>query len=854
MDKLSTELETYDRKRAERNAILIALILLVCFFLARHLVNIWYLTFTPQYYLGIHTLVEFFSITVSFAIAIQCWMIFPHTVSSQRLLIGAVFFAIGFLDLFHTLTYKGMPNLIEASSVEQATWFWIMARLTESVALCIVFLRRNHPIPKTKRKIAFVLLASYLLAVSGTIFTSASELPLLVVEGQGTTPLKNGLEYFISFLHLITALLLLSRYHRTRKLPNLKMALAMFILLLSELIFTLYVSVYDFYNILGHMYKVIGYYFLMKGIYIATIEEPFIAQKRAEEEAIRHQKKLEIITSTVGEGLYVLDREGCVTFSNPEAERLIGYKNDEVLGQNMHMLLHYKKSDGAENVFAECPIYHTILTGQPQRIEDDFFITKNRQLIPVSYVATPIREGGKVTGAVVAFSDITERKQYEAKIKHQAYFDSLTDLPNRQQLIENLRQLIELSSAKNSSFAIMFLDLDRFKNVNDYFGHAVGDLLLQSVAYRLVHCLGTDAQVYRLGGDEFAVVLRDVSNITQITTPTSRMIEEFSIPFTLEGREIFITTSIGISLYPLNGEDEETLIRCADMAMYYAKEMGKNNYQFYTNDMNQKVSEILELESQLYQALDRNELIVYYQPQVEIHSGQIMGMEALVRWMHPERGLVPPGEFIPLAEETGLIVPIGKWVLYTACKQNVEWQRKGFAPMLISVNLSLRQMQQDNLVQMIQEILEETGMDPGYLELEITENIAMFNESYVISKLNKIRSLGIQIAIDDFGTGYSSLSYLRKFPINTLKIDRSFVDGIPVDKGASAIAASTITLAQSLDLHVVAEGVENLEQLHFLETQKCNRAQGYYFSKPIPAEQFEDYLLTYSERNDSPSR
>lgn len=846
MDKLSSDLDPFIRNKEERKTGVIAIFLLVCFFLARYLVDVWYLSFSPHQYLGVHTIVELFSIIISFAIAIQCWMIFPHTVSSHRLLIGAIFFAIGFLDLFHTLTYKGMPIFISESSVAKATWFWIMARLTESIALCVIFMRKNRPIPKTKRKLAFALVVSYLLIVSGTIFAGESWLPMLVVEGQGTTALKNNLEYFISFLHLITVLLLLFRYKHTQQLPNLKMALAMFILLLSELIFTWYLSVYDFYNTLGHLYKGIGYYYLMKGLYIATIEEPYIAQKRAEEKAIRHQKQLELITSTVGEGLYVLDWGGCVTFSNPEAERLIGWKNEELIGQNMHMLIHHEKTDGSGIKLTDCPIYQTILTGQSRRIEDDIFVTKDKRLLPVAYVATPIREEGKITGAVVAFSDSTERKQYEAKIKYQAYFDSLTDLPNRQQLLENLRKLIEVSREQQKSFAIMFLDLDRFKNVNDYFGHAVGDLLLQSVAKRIVHCLGNDAKVYRLGGDEFAIVVHDVENITQITTPTSQIIEEFAAPFTLEGREIFITTSIGISLYPLNGEDEETLIRCADMAMYYAKEMGKNNYQFYTTDMNHKVVETLELESHLYQALDRQELIVYYQPQIDIHTRKIMGMEALLRWNHPQRGLVPPGDFIPLAEETGLIVPIGKWVLQTACKQSVEWQKSGYPPMLVSVNLSLRQMQQDNLLEMIQEVLLETGINPNELELEITENIAMFNESYVISKLNKIRSLGIQIAIDDFGTGYSSLSYLRKFPINTLKIDRSFVGDIPLDKGASAIAASTITLAQSLDLHVVAEGVETLEQLHFLETQKCNRAQGYYFSKPIPAEQFENYFVTYS--------
>lgn len=835
-------------QKTERHIYLAAMTVLGCFIAVTLLQKILNIRVPLENYLGIHMVLEFFSIAVSFAIAIQCWMIFPHTVSRHRLLVGAVFFAVGLLDLIHTLTYKGMPAFVGESSIAKATWFWISARLTESFFVFLVFALKDRPIATEMRRVIFFGVCAYLMAVIVTIFTAANLLPVLVVEGNGTTPLKNMLEYLVSLLHLTTVGILFRRYRQSKRLPNLILSLAMLILLISELIFTLYQSVYDLNNIMGHVFKAIGYFYLMKGLYIATIEEPYIGQKLAEEAASRHRKQLEIITSSVGEGLYVLDVRGCVTFSNPEAERLTGWKANEILGKNIHEVLHYQKEDGSVNHFEDCPIYDTIQSGNPIRVDDDVFITKQKVMIPVSYVATPIWENGRVTGAVVAFSDITERKCYEEQIKYQAYYDSLTGLPNRHQLHEYLKNELAVAKQEQSVLAVMFLDLDRFKNVNDYFGHAVGDMLLQEVARRLRQCLDAKASVFRLGGDEFAVILRKVEHINQITQPAAQIIELFTTPFTLEGREIFVTTSIGISLYPLNGENEVALVQSADMAMYYAKEMGKNNYQFYTVDMTQKVIDQLEMENQLHQALDRNELIVYYQPQINISNGEIAGMEALIRWNQPERGLVPPGEFIPLAEETGLIVPIGKWVLKTACAQNMAWQRMGLPPQRVSVNLSLRQFQQPDLVEMIAEVLRETGLDPDYLELEITETIAMYNESYVISKLNKIRNLGIHIAIDDFGTGYSSLSYLRKFPIDTLKIDRSFVNDISTDNGAMAIARSTISLAQSLQLNVVAEGVETEEQLRFLSEQKCNLAQGYLFSKPLPADEFEKLLLNRQDK------
>lgn len=833
MNPMQYPLETQTRKRAERHAVMTALSVLAAFLASILLHSFFYNRLIADHYLNIHIILEFFSIAVSLAIAIQCWMIFPYRATRHRLLIGGIFFSVGLLDLGHTLTYKGMPMLLNLNTTAAATWFWIIARLTESVFLCILFILKDKSIDKKSRQPIFLLACLYVFSLGFMVLTKSAQLPVLIVPSIGPTPLKNTLEYMICAIHIITALLILTLYRRQPRPPLLSLSLAFFILFLGELLFTRYRNVYDWYNIIGHVFKVGGYFYLMKGFYISMIEEPFTNQRLAEKEARRQQRQLELITSTVGEGLYLLDAQGKVTFSNPEAERLLGWSHEEVIGKSKQELMH---NPG--------PIEYTIHSGVTSRIDDDFFITKAQGLLPVAYVATPILEKEQVVGVVVAFSDITARQQYEAQIRHQAYYDSLTGLPNRHQLMNQLTKELESAQQEKRELAVMFMDLDRFKNVNDYFGHAVGDMLLQAVSTRLVECLQHDeeASVFRMGGDEFAIILRNVHHQRQIIELASVIIDTFSHPFALQGREVFITTSIGISLYTGNSEDATTLVRNADMAMYYAKESGKNNYQFYTVEMKNKVVGSLEMENQLHQALERNELMVYYQPQIDIDSGKIVGMEALLRWKHPDRGLVPPGEFIPLAEETGLIVPIGKWILRTACKQNIFWQQRNYS-LRLSVNLSLRQFQQEDLVESITEVLEETGYDPDNLELEITETIAMYNETYVISKLQKIRDLGIHIAMDDFGTGYSSLSYLRKFPINTLKIDRSFVNDLTVDPSASAIATSTISLAQSLQLCVIAEGVETKEQLDFLHKHRCDLAQGYLFSKPVPAEEFEKLFL-----------
>ena len=441
----------------------------------------------------------------------------------------------------------------------------------------------------------------------------------------------------------------------------------------------------------------------------------------------------------------------------------------------------------------------------------------------------------KMSLNLLSYTDELKKKNDE--IQYHAYYDFLTGLPNLRLFNKTALDLASLNEKEPMAF--LFLDLDRFKFINDMLGHSAGDYILKGFTKRISSLLKEEETLARIGGDEFILLLPNTShdmadNIAHI------ILKELDKPFIYEGNELFVTSSIGISLYPMDSANIEDVIKNADIAMYRAKEQGRNNHQFYTSDMNDLIQRRAVLEKGMRQALERNEFTLYYQPQVDLSTGIITGNEALIRWFHPELGIISPVEFIPLAEETGLIVSIGEWVLRTACKQNQEWQKSGLPEMRVSVNLSPRQFQQANLIDLVGQVLQETELDPKYLELEITESIAMYNEQYVIAKLEALKNLGVKIAIDDFGTGYSSLSYLKKFPFHTLKIDKSFVTDIQDDSDDTKIITTIIAMAQNLKVNVIAEGIETEEQLFFLQQQKCNEAQGYLFSKPLSVEEFNE--------------
>lgn len=424
-----------------------------------------------------------------------------------------------------------------------------------------------------------------------------------------------------------------------------------------------------------------------------------------------------------------------------------------------------------------------------------------------------------------------------------AYHDALTDLPNRTLLKDRLTLALAQARRNEQMLAVMFLDLDQFKVVNDTAGHVEGDKLLQSVSQQLNSVLREGDTVARVGGDEFILLLPKIEQLADATEIAERVLTAVGRTRVIVGHEFNISISIGITLFPTDGDDAETLLTNADIAMYQAKEQGKNNFQFFTPVMNTRIQNRLALENDLRHGLERGEFVVYYQPQLNISTGQIVGVEALVRWQHPERGLVLPMEFIPVAEETGLIVPLGEWVLHAACAQIRSWQEAGLPPLRVAVNLSAREFQQGNLIEAVAGVLEETGLAPEFLQLEITEGVSIQDVDFTIKVMGELKEMGVQIAIDDFGTGYSALSYLRRFPIDVVKIDRSFVCDLTIDSTDAEIATTIIVMAHNLGLEVIAEGVETEEQLAFLKQRRCDEMQGYLFSKPVPAEKLEEILV-----------
>ena len=517
------------------------------------------------------------------------------------------------------------------------------------------------------------------------------------------------------------------------------------------------------------------------------------------------------------------------------------FKAADFLGKKLEDTLFFEHT--AKPMYEQ--IEQTLRKGEMQVCEYEIPVGETRR----SYESRIVASGKDEVCTIIR--DITERKKAEEQILHLAYYDQVTGLHNRHYFRQLLGEIINRSKRYNRLAAIIFLDIDRFKLVNDTFGHDIGDLFLREVADRLVSSVrNSDLAAYagtsesldylaRLGGDEFTILLTEINDMQDAGKVARRLLKSLSVPFVILGNEIFGTASIGIGIYPYDGEDPDALIKNADAAMYHAKNQGGNNFQYYSKSMNAEAFARLSLENSLRKALDRGEFELYYQPQVSIKTGRIIGTESLIRWMHPEMGLVPPSHFINLAEETGLIIPIGEWVLNTACAQNQEWQNHGFGPLHVSVNISALQFRQQDVLGVATSALNRSGLDPSLLDLELTENSIMQNPERTAYVLRNLKEMGLKISIDDFGVAYSSLSYLKRFPLDTLKIDKSFIDEITSD---AAISIAIIAMAHSLRLNVVAEGVETKEQLNLLREKECDAIQGYLFSRPVPADSLTSML------------
>lgn len=530
----------------------------------------------------------------------------------------------------------------------------------------------------------------------------------------------------------------------------------------------------------------------------------------------------------------LMDKEGTIVKVNRNTEQLLGYTKQMMEGSPFWHFL----PEGSLNRTKE--VLEQVRQGMPQTFRTGI-LHKDGYWLDFDTTAAPVKEGDALSGVIVIGQDITVTKRTEERIRYMAYYDDMTGLPNRRMFNNQLNEAIVSAKLHRHLVAVSYVDIDRFKIVNDCFGHDYGDMLLLQLAERFSRCISENDYLARTEGDEFAFMFTDLRHPDEVHQIAVRIFEVLVEPFLLEQYQVHVTASIGVAVLSEEENDADALTKCADIALTRAKDKGKNNVQVFHTSMKTVSLKRLTLESELRKALNQNEFELKYQPQMDIKTGAIVGFEALIRWNHPEKGLIPPMDFIPFTEESGMIIPIGEWVLQEACRQNKLWQNQGLAHVPVSVNLSTRQFLQYNLRDKVAEVLHSTGLDPAYLELEITESSTM-DVDYATGLLLELKSLGVKISIDDFGTGYSSLSYLKRFPIDKLKIDQSFVRDIMTDPNDAAIVASIISMTRHMNLKVIAEGVETEEQLGFLHHNHCNEIQGYWFSPPLSAEQAEALL------------
>ena len=573
-----------------------------------------------------------------------------------------------------------------------------------------------------------------------------------------------------------------------------------------------------------------------------------IIERRAVEEALFEEtERAEVTLNSIGDAVLSTDLSGNVTYLNVVAERMIGWSRMEAAGRPLEHV--FRIVDGTTRETAPNPMDLAV------RLDKTVGLTANCVLIrrdgveaAIEDSAAPIHDRqGHVTGAVMVFRDVSATRAMSLQIAHLAAHDFPTDLPNRMLLNDRLTQAIKLARRRGHHLAVLFLDLDRFKHVNDSLGHETGDALLQSVAARLATCVRRSDTVSRQGGDEFVLLLSEVDDADAAAAVAQKVIAALAVPHVVARHDLHITTSIGISMFPDDGQDAETLIKHADTAMYCVKDSGRNNFQFFMSEMNARAVERQWIEAALRRALDRQQFELHYQPKMNLETGVISGAEALIRWRHPERGLMLPTQFVPIAEDSGIIVPIGRWVVREACRQAQAWTDAG-RPMAVAVNVSAIELRDPGFLDHVCSALETSGLDPRYLELELTESVLMQHVESTAAVLQALRNMGVQIAIDDFGTGYSSLSYLQKFPVDTLKVDQSFIHEITAHPDCAPIVSAVISMGKSLNHRVTAEGVETREQLAFLQARQCGEGQGYYFSPPLAAEAFASLLHTDARR------
>lgn len=817
-------------------------------------------------FLAFHTLAELFSIIV-------CYIMFAVTWTTRRLnrnnfllFLACGYFWVGSLDLLHTLTYKGMHILDHGHSHAHTTVdFWIATRFMEAMILLLAPLVARRSLNENQLLAGFGLVS---LLICVVIFSG--HFPVTFIEGKGLTAFKVNSEYVIDGILLLA---LFSLYKSSRPIPAREKSLiaaSIVMTMLAELAFTFYVSVYGLSNLVGHLFKLASFWLIFHAVIISNLTKPYAELSRKEKlyrglfentevslwdvdllkvydaiQQLRKKSKWDIQK-------HLQNKPALVT----ELAELIRIRQVNEASKKLFMPdARLQPTQQAEMMLRTIPIelfesaLIAIWNGESQaRGEAHCELPNGKHIsIVITFQIPDVRE--EFASIPVSIVDITKHKKDEKRIWLQANFDELTGLCNRSYFADSVGHGIDMAERQRERFALLYLDLDRFKQVNDTLGHSFGDILLQQAAGRLQSALRKTDTPCRLAGDEFAVLLPNIGSVEEIEIIAQKLLTALSSGYDLNGKEAYVSASMGIAIFPEDGRTVDELLRKADSAMYKAKEDGRNQYHFFTEELEQAAQRKRFMEQDLRRALEAEEFEVYFQP-IHRKDASLAGCEALVRWNHPQRGIIPPIEFIPLAEELNLIVPLGEQILRKACAEAAGWTDLREAPIKLGVNISSRQFQSVDMPKLVNDALKTTGLEEAQLVLEITESLLIEDDDNTLVQMSKLRRMGVALAVDDFGTGYSSLGYLKKFPVNILKIDRSFVKGLPENSEDIALVDAIVSMARSLQMDVVAEGVETSEQLAMLGDRGCDYMQGYYLSKPLPAAQFREYIQNHQQHWD----
>ncbi len=784
-----------------------------------------------------HTLLELASITVCGAVVAVAWNARELEVPRSVHLLGSACAGAFVLDLLHTLTFPGLADASSAPGIAgTATLFMASRLLIASALLGVAALPCSSHDDSRWARWAPLGVAAYVVAVTGVVFARPEWLPTLLVEGTGPSVVKHVGEGLLIAIFLAAGARFAQRLQPAQPFDAFSLLAAALLMALGEASLLLLTRLTDLAFVIGHVYKVLGFWMVYRTIVADSIRGPYQRLLDSRQRVRTSEDELRTITDNIPAMVALVDIDQRYRFVNRNYQRWLGIAPEKMLGRSVQEVY------GEQHYAHLRPHFERALAGQTFAVDHRIIgidFARGRWL-NIMYMPKVDAEG-EVSGVYILSSDITEVMVAERRALFLAEHDELTTLPNRAAFQTAVGRALEHGAREASQFAVIFVDVDRFKVINDTLGHAAGDHLLQALATRMKQVVRGRDLVARMGGDEMCLLLHDVRDAEHASEIAERILDSLRAPVELRsGIQHRVTVSAGIAIYPQDGSDVETLLRHADIAMYRAKDAGRDGFALFGAHEAGPAEARMKLELELRAAIDSGQLVLHYQPRVDVGSGRPVGMEALVRWQHPQRGLLAPGHFIDIAAETGLIVPMGAWVLREAGRALARLQASGMAGLSMSVNVSARQFRNPRLVDEVAEMLALAGCAPHQIELELTESAVMTQPDAAEATMRRLKALGVRLAMDDFGTGYSSLAALKRFPVDCVKIDRSFVGDIPGDAGDSALTRAIIAMGHSLDLQVVAEGVERCDQLDFLRQEGCDEYQGYWFAKPMP----EAALLT----------